>query len=76
MITSRYQIFTAAETDTVVEIWMLSNSNFETVKTYVTVKQQAGSKKLSLELQARKKQDLWDIAYIFGKLYTNTYWKD
>jgi hypothetical protein len=37
---------------------MLSNSNFETVKTYVTVKQQAGSKKLSLELQARKKQDL------------------
>jgi len=40
-----------------------------------TVKQTAGSQILTLQLQA-KKSDLWDIACIFVKLYSRTYWKD
>jgi hypothetical protein len=50
---------------------MLGDLTRETADRNDIVKQTAGSIIFALQQQA-KKSDRWDIAYIFGKMYTRT----
>jgi len=74
VITSSYEVFNDVEWDMAVANENLGNLTRKTAEGNNTVKQTVGSQILTLQLQA-KKSDLWDIACIFVKWYTRTYWK-
>jgi len=75
IITSSNEVFKDSESGMAVEIRKISTLTRETAKGYLIVEQIVGSQILTLELEA-KQSDLWNIACIFVKLYTRTYWKD
>jgi len=72
IITSSNTGFDDLESAIVGGIWKRGNWNWESVKNYLIAMSKAGSWILTLELQARKKSDLWDIACIVVKMYTKT----
>jgi len=75
IITSSNEVFKDSESDMVVEIRKLGNLTRKTSESDDTVKQTAGSKIFSPQLLANN-SDRCDIACIFVKLYTRTYWED
>jgi len=74
-ITSSNEAFKDFESDMMVGIRQLDNLIRRSAENRITVKQTAGSLILTSQRQA-KKSDLWDIEYIFVKLYTRTDCKD
>jgi len=76
IITSSTMVFTDCESDMEVGLCKRHKLSWETVKSYIFIKYNAGSEILTGELQVRKKSDLWDIAYLLVKLNRRTYWED
>jgi len=68
-------MFQDFESDMAVRIRKQDNSTARTAESNVTVEQIACSVLLTIQLEA-KKSDLWDIAFIFVKLYTKSDCKD
>ena len=76
IIPSINEVFKYFTYDVAVGLSKLGNWTCETVIINIIVKLEAGSEISTLELPARKRSDLWDIAYIYVKWNTKTDWKD